>query len=93
MCPKIFWVRSPTTRQTWAGGDQMVQDAKAKRDSRESPAGPVLAGLGAWELDPRNDTDDLEAAAALCRSTGYWAVPYPVANGRQLIANTWQRYP
>lgn len=62
-----------------AGGDQLVQDAEAKPASRETLAGPVLAGLGAWELDPRNDTDGLEAAAALCRSAGYWAVPYPVA--------------
>ena len=62
-----------------AGGDQLVQQAEAKPDSRESLAGPVLAELGAWELDPRTDTDGLEAAAALCRSAGYWAVPYPVA--------------
>ena len=62
-----------------AGGDQLVQDAEAKPASRETLAGPVLAGLGAWDLDPRNDLDGLEAAAALCRSAGYWAVPYPVA--------------
>ena len=41
--------------------------------------GPVLSELGAWELDPRTDADGLEAAAALCRSAGYWALPYPVA--------------
>ena len=46
---------------------------------RESLAGPVLNELGAWELDPRTDADGLEAAAALCRSAGYWALPYPVA--------------
>ncbi|WP_163699394.1 acyl-CoA dehydrogenase family protein [Mycolicibacterium sarraceniae] len=63
-----------------AGGDQLVQQAEAKPDSRESLVGPVLAGLGAWELDPRSDADGLEAAAALCRSAGYWAVPYPVAD-------------
>ena len=62
-----------------AGGDQLVQDAEAKPDIRESLAGPILAELGAWELDPRTDADGLEAAAALCRSAGYWAVPYPVA--------------
>jgi hypothetical protein len=38
-----------------------------------------LNELGAWELDPRIDCDGLEAAAALCRSAGYWALPYPVA--------------
>lgn len=62
-----------------AGGDQLVQHAEAKPDSRESLAGPMLIELGAWELDPRTDPDGLEAAAALCRSAGYWAVPYPVA--------------
>ena len=62
-----------------AGGDQLVQQAEAKPDIRESLAGPVLAELGAWELDPRTDADGLEAAAALCRSAGYWALPYPVA--------------
>lgn len=62
-----------------AGGDALVQQAEAKPAARESLAGPVLAGLGAWELDPRRDADGLEAAAALCRSAGYWAVPYPVA--------------
>jgi hypothetical protein len=56
-----------------------VQQAEAKPDIRESLVGPVLAGLGAWELDPRTDADGLEAAAALCRSAGYWAAPYPVA--------------
>ena len=62
-----------------AGGDQLVQQAEAKPDIRESLIGPILAGLGAWELDPRTDADGLEAAAALCRSAGYWALPYPVA--------------
>jgi hypothetical protein len=62
-----------------AGGDQLVQQAEAKPDLRETLAGPVLSELGAWELDPRTDADGLEAAAALCRSAGYWALPYPVA--------------
>ena len=62
-----------------AGGDQLVQQAEAKPDIRESLVGPVLNELGAWELDARTDADGLEAAAALCRSAGYWALPYPVA--------------
>ncbi|WP_123027208.1 acyl-CoA dehydrogenase family protein [Mycolicibacterium stellerae] len=62
-----------------AGGDQLVQQAEAKPDTREVLAGPVLNELGAWELDARTDSDGLEAAAALCRSAGYWALPYPVA--------------
>src|SRR5262245_38043466 len=62
-----------------AGGDQLVQQAEVKPELRESLAGPILGKLGAWELEPRTDPDGLEAAAALCRSAGYWALPYPVA--------------
>jgi 3-oxo-4-pregnene-20-carboxyl-CoA dehydrogenase alpha subunit len=62
-----------------AGGDQLVQQAEAKPEIRQSLVGPVLNELGAWELDARTDADGLEAAAALCRSAGYWALPYPVA--------------
>jgi hypothetical protein len=62
-----------------AGGDQLVQQAEAKPDTRASLVEAVLAGLGAWDLDVRTDVDSLEAAAALCRSAGYWALPYPVA--------------
>jgi Acyl-CoA dehydrogenase, C-terminal domain len=62
-----------------AGGDQLVQQAEAKPDTRDALVGPVLNELGAWDLDARTDADGLEAAAALCRSAGYWALPYPVA--------------
>ena len=62
-----------------AGGDQLLQQAEAKPDTREALVASVLDGLGAWELEPRGDPDALEAAAALCRSAGYWALPYPVA--------------
>jgi hypothetical protein len=62
-----------------AGGDQLVQTAEAEPDRRERLVAPVLEELGAWQLDPRASADELEAAAALCRSAGYWALPYPVA--------------
>jgi 3-oxo-4-pregnene-20-carboxyl-CoA dehydrogenase alpha subunit len=62
-----------------AGGDHLVQQAEAKPGTREALVAPILDGLGAWELDARTDTDSLEAAAALCRSAGYWTLPYPVA--------------
>ncbi|MDT5339686.1 MAG: hypothetical protein QOD90_5191 [Mycobacterium sp.] len=62
-----------------AGGDELVQRAEADPTARETLVGPVLAELGAWELEPRSDADQLEASAALCRSAGYWALPYPVA--------------
>lgn len=62
-----------------AGGDQLVQQAEAKPETREALVGQPLNELGAWDLDPRADPDGLEAAGALCRSAGYWALPYPVA--------------
>ncbi|UNB54648.1 acyl-CoA dehydrogenase family protein [Mycolicibacterium sp. YH-1] len=62
-----------------AGGDDLVQRAEADPTIREALVGGVLAELGAWDLEPRDDADFLEAAAALCRSAGYWALPYPVA--------------
>ena len=62
-----------------AGGDRLVQLAEQEPDHRKSLVAPVLGELGAWDLDPRGDADELEAAAALCRAVGYWAVAYPVA--------------
>jgi hypothetical protein len=50
-----------------ASGDQLLLDAALKE-------------LGAWDLDPRGDADDLEAAAALCRAAGYAGIEYPVAD-------------
>jgi len=62
-----------------AGGDELVQRTELEPDKREAIVAPVLAELGAWELDPRASVDELEAAATLCRSAGYWSVAYPVA--------------
>lgn len=62
-----------------AGGDELVQQAETKPEVRETLVAAVLSDLGAWDLEPRVDPNDLEAAAALCRSAGYWALPYPVA--------------
>ena len=62
-----------------AGGDRLVQDAERDPDRRGDLVAPVLAELGAWDLAPRASADELEAAAALCRSAGHWALPYPVA--------------
>jgi acyl-CoA dehydrogenase-like protein len=62
-----------------AGGDELVQAAEQEPERREGLVAPALAELGAWDLDPRGGADELEAAAALCRSAGWWSVPYPVA--------------
>jgi 3-oxo-4-pregnene-20-carboxyl-CoA dehydrogenase alpha subunit len=65
-----------------AGGDQLAAAGAgdgAAGAARAEAATKVLGYLGAWDLDPRAGTDELEAAAALCRSTGWWAVRHPVA--------------
>jgi hypothetical protein len=62
-----------------AGGDGLVQAAEAEPGARAGLVDGVLAELGAWDLDPRRGEGELEAAAALCRSAGFWAVAYPVA--------------
>ena len=62
-----------------AGGDRLVRIAEQEPDRREAVVAPVLAELGAWDVDPRSSADELEAAAALCRSVGWWGVAYPVA--------------
>ncbi|HEY6530955.1 MAG TPA: acyl-CoA dehydrogenase family protein [Acidimicrobiales bacterium] len=62
-----------------AGGDRLAEKAEADPGARESLVAPVFAELGAWDLDPRGSADEAEAAAALCRAAGYWAVAYPVA--------------
>lgn len=62
-----------------AGGDLLLQQAELDPNSRAALVEPVLAELGVWELDPRASAGELEAAAAACRSAGYWGTPYPVA--------------
>lgn len=62
-----------------AGGDLLAERAEADPASRAALVEPVLAELGAWDLDPRGSADELEAAAAVCRSAGWWAAPCPVA--------------
>jgi hypothetical protein len=62
-----------------AGGDELLQQAEQDPGRRQQVVEPVLRELGAWELDPRGSADELEAAAVLCRSVGYWAAPYPAA--------------
>ncbi|WP_327100642.1 acyl-CoA dehydrogenase family protein [Nocardia vinacea] len=62
-----------------AGGDELVRRTEGEVGVRRTLIAPVLGELGAWELEPLRDVAELEAAAALCRSAGYWALPYPVA--------------
>jgi hypothetical protein len=62
-----------------AGGDELVQRAERDPKARAALVEPVLTSLGADQIQPRQSADELEAAAALCRSAGWWAVPYPFA--------------
>lgn len=62
-----------------AGGDELVQRAEADPHQRSAAVARVLGELGALELDPRGNAEELEAAAAVCRAAGWWAVPDPVA--------------
>ncbi|TDD91780.1 acyl-CoA dehydrogenase [Actinomadura darangshiensis] len=62
-----------------AGGDDLVRQAEAEPGRRASLVGPVLDEMGALGLDPRGDARELEAAAAVCRAAGRFAVPFPVA--------------
>ncbi|WP_280402218.1 acyl-CoA dehydrogenase family protein [Nocardia carnea] len=62
-----------------AGGDELVQRAERDPGGRGPLVEPVLGALGVWDLAPRRDPVELEAAAAVCRATGYWTAPYPVA--------------
>ena len=62
-----------------SGGDELAVRAEADPAQRGTLVGPVLAELGVWDVRPREDVEEAEAAAAACRSAGWWAVPYPVA--------------
>ena len=68
-------------RQAFAVAEEAEPVTEAGKDParRERVFAPVLAELGAWQLAPRDDPDDLEAAAALCRAAGYWCLAYPLA--------------
>jgi hypothetical protein len=62
-----------------AGGDELAPRAEADPARREALVAGALAELGASDLDPRRDPEEAEAAAALCRSAGSWAVAAPIA--------------
>ncbi|WP_426574459.1 acyl-CoA dehydrogenase family protein [Aquihabitans sp. McL0605] len=62
-----------------AGGDELVQRGERDPEQRQHLVDAVLAELGAWDLDPAASADELEAAAALCRSAGRHAIPHPIA--------------
>jgi hypothetical protein len=58
------------------GGVDAARRAEAE-PARRNEAGAVLEGLGAAELNPREDPDGAVAAAELCRAAGRVVLPYP----------------
>lgn len=65
-----------------AGGEVLTQQAErdaAGRAHMVATVERVLGELGAFDLSPRTDGDELEAAAVLCRSVGQQLVAYPIA--------------
>lgn len=61
-----------------AGGDTLVQRCERFPHERDAAVATVFEELGVWDLHPRGDADELEAAAVVCRAAGHWAAPYPV---------------
>ena len=55
--------------------DEAVEFGRQVQRALEGGDVGVLDGLGVWELDPRADSDQLEAAAAVCRAVGWSALP------------------
>ncbi|SHH04697.1 Acyl-CoA dehydrogenase, C-terminal domain [Jatrophihabitans endophyticus] len=61
-----------------AGGFELV--ARAERgEPAADEVERAFAELGVWDLRARDGDVDAEVAAAVCRSAGRWALPYPVA--------------
>ena len=62
-----------------AGGVDLARRAEADPQERAALIGPLLDGLGLWEIEPLADQVQLEAAAAACRAAGRHVLPYPIA--------------
>ena len=66
-----------TKRLTRLGGPPAALHAETDDSIRHS-ARAALAEVGAFELDVRSASDDVLAAAVLCRAAGATALPYPL---------------
>ena len=66
-----------TKRLARLGGPPAALRAEADDSIRRS-ARAALSEVGAFELDVRSSSDDLLAAAVLCRAAGATALPYPL---------------
>jgi hypothetical protein len=65
------------------GGVELALRAETDPAAR-ARAADALDQLGAWDVDPRGDADELLAAAQLCRMAGAVVLPHPVVE--QLLA-------
>ncbi|MEY2398823.1 MAG: hypothetical protein QOJ00_1997 [Actinomycetota bacterium] len=64
---------------TALGGVDAARAAEEDPSRRSGEIASTLAALGLDEIDPRDDTDMLAAAAALCEESGRVVLAYPVA--------------
>jgi hypothetical protein len=79
----VAFGRSARARLEAVGGVRLALAAESDPVSREAVAG-ALADVGAFDVDPRGSSDELLAAAELCRVAGAVALPFPVVE--QLMA-------
>lgn len=70
------------------GGVDLALRAETDPAARTSAA-DALAQLGAWDIDPRNDADELLAAAQLCRMAGEVVLPYPLVERLLAVDGAW----
>lgn len=73
----VAFGRSARGRLEALGGVRLALRAETDRDARELVPS-ALADIGAFDVDPRRDGNELLAAAELCRVVGSVALPYPV---------------
>lgn len=79
----VAFGRSARGRLEALGGVQLALQAEVDPDARGAVEA-ALADVGAFDVDPRRDADELLAAAELCRVAGAVSLPFPVVE--QLMA-------
>jgi hypothetical protein len=70
------------------GGVELALRAESD-DTARTAAADALAELGAWDIDPRGDADELLAAAQLCRMAGEVVLPHPVVERLLAVDGAW----
>lgn len=62
-----------------AGGVDLAREFERDPASRAQKGADLLDAVGLWEIDPREDQIQLEAAAEACRAAGSRLFMYPIA--------------